>query len=49
MLKKIPDVSGLVTNNTFNIKIGEIEKKTLDDPKYINTTEFNKFLGEIFD
>ena len=27
----------------------KLKKKTLDDSKYIITTEFNKFLGEIFD
>ena len=47
--KSIPDACGLVTNNSFKTKIKEIEDKIPDHDKYINTNEFNKFSGAIFD
>lgn len=36
-------------NTVFNTKIGEVEKHILDDVKYYNTDEFNKFSSKIFD
>ena len=49
-LKKIPDVSRLVTNTPFNTKLREVEKKNIpDDSKYITTNEFNKISDELFD
>ena len=38
MLIKIkPDTSGLVTATVLNTKLSEVEKKTADNSKYINT------------
>ena len=40
--------SGLVTTTVLNTKISEVENKTRDNSKYINTQEFNKLTAEIF-
>ena len=48
MIKKIPDVSGLVTATVLNIKIGEVETKIPDNDKYITTQQFHKLTAENF-
>ena len=49
MLKKIPDVSKLVTNTALNTNIGEIENKIPDYYiNYITTPEFKKLTSESF-
>ena len=49
MLKKIPDVSKLVTNTALNTNIGEIENKIPDYYiNYITTPELKKLTSESF-
>ena len=45
------DVYNLVKKTDYSTKISEIEKKITDHnhDKYITTSEFNKFMAEIFD
>ena len=47
---KIHDVSKLVKKTDYNIKATEIEKKLTDHNhgKYIDTSEFNKLVGDFF-
>ena len=42
LIKKIPDIIGLVTTNALNTKIREVEKKIPDHGKYITTQEFSE-------
>ena len=37
LIKMKPDTSGLGTATVLNTKLSEIEKKTADNSKYINT------------
>ena len=48
LMKKISDISGLVTTTVLNAKISEVENKILDNSKYITTQEFNKLTAENF-
>ena len=45
---KVLNISGLVTNTDFNTKTKKL-RKILDGAKYITTSKFNNYLGEIFD
>ena len=47
---KIPNVSNLVKKTDYNTKVTEIEKKlnNHDHDKYIDTPEFNKLAGDVF-
>ena len=49
MIKKIPDLSGLVTASVLKTKIHENENKIPDRVKHNITPEFNKFDDLIFD
>ena len=46
---KIPDVSSLVKETDYNIKISDIEKKITDHDhnKYISTSEFNTLAADV--
>ena len=48
---EIPNVSNLVKKTDYGTKISKIETKFTDHnhDKYITTSEFNKFMAEIFD
>ena len=48
LMKKISDISGLVTTTVLNAKISEVENKIPDNSKYITTQEFNKLTAENF-
>ena len=47
---KIPDVSNLVKRKDYNTKFTEIESKLTnhDHDKYIDTSEFNKLVADVF-
>ena len=47
---KIPDVSNLVKKTDYNTKVTEIGNKlnNHNDDKYIDTPEFNKLAGDVF-
>ena len=47
---KIPSVSNLVKKTDYNTKVKEIENKLTDHNhgKYIDTSEFNKLTGDVF-
>ena len=47
---KIPDVSNLVQKTDYNTKVTEIGNKlnNHNDDKYIDTPEFNKLAGDVF-
>ena len=47
---KIPDVSNLVNKTDYNTKVTEIENKlnNHNHDKYIDTSEFNKLAGDVF-
>ena len=47
---KIPDVSDLVNKTDYNTKVTEIEYKfnNHNHDKYIDTQEFNKLTGDVF-
>ena len=47
---KIPNISHLVKKTDYNTKITDIENKlnNHDHDKYINTSEFNKLAGDVF-
>ena len=47
LIKKIPDVSGLVTTTVLNRKIGEVENKISDARDLATTTVLNTKVGEI--
>ena len=47
---KLPDVSNLVKGTDYNYEVTEIENKlnNRDHDKYIDTSEFNKLAGDVF-
>ena len=47
---KLPDVSNLVNGTDYNYEVTEIENKlnNRDHDKYIDTSEFNKLAGDVF-
>ena len=47
---KMPDVSNLVKKTDYNSEVTEIENKlnNRDHDKYIDTSEFNKLAGDVF-
>ena len=48
LIKKVPDVSGLVTITVLNTEIGEVKNKTPNHNAYITTQELNKSTAENF-
>ena len=50
MENKIPNVSSLVKKTDYNTKITEIENKlnNHNHDEYIDTSEFNKLVGDVF-
>ena len=47
MIKKIPDVSGLITTTVLNTKIGEIENKIPDMSGFVITKNVNTKIAEV--
>ena len=47
---KLPDVSNLVKGTDYNYEVTEIENKlnNRDHDKYIDTSEFKKLAGDVF-
>ena len=47
LVKKTPDVSGLVTSTSFNTKITEVKKKLPDTRSLLITVVLNTKVGEV--
>ena len=47
LIKKIPDVSSLVTTTVLNTKISEVENKILNTSSLVTTTVLNTKIGEV--
>ena len=47
LIKKIPDVSGLITTTVLNTKIGEIENKIPDMSGFVITKNVNTKIAEV--
>ena len=49
LIKKTPNISGLVTPTVLNTKIGDVKRKISDFNGLVTTTVFNRKIGKYFD